>query len=121
MPGENDISGAFMPQQPLNKMMFPKLLENQQVHFCTNPHKFSLNGLMFLGTSGQNIKDICRFKSMDGKSEVDVLYETLEMRHLAPTCPDTLRSYPFESEDPLIIREGLNVYFSCDATEYGTM
>ena len=49
---------------------------------------------------------------MEDIREVDVLYQTLEMRHIAPTCPDTLRSYPFENEDPLIIREGHNVYFS---------
>lgn len=121
MPGENDISGSFLPQQPLNIALFPELLKCDNILFCTNPHKFSINGLNFLGTSGQNVDDISRFRSMKDKREVDILYETLEMRHIAPTCPDTLRSYPFESEDPLIIREPYNVYFSCNSNEYGTI
>jgi len=125
MPGENDVSGSFMPQQPLNVALFPKLLSSSLKHnsliFSTNPHKFSLNGLKFLGSSGQNIEDICRFRDMSSKSELDILYETLQLRHIAPTCPDTLRSYPFENEDPLIIRDAPNVYFSCNAKEYSSM
>lgn len=26
---------------------------------------------------------------------IDVMEKTLEMRHMCPTAPDTLRSYPF--------------------------
>jgi DNA polymerase delta subunit 2 len=112
MPSDNDISGSFLPQHPMNVAMLPALLKNENIVFCTNPHKFSMNGLNFLGTSGQNIEDICRFTDMSNRKEIDVLYETLQMRHLAPTCPDTLRCYPFEKDDPLIIREPQNVYFS---------
>ena len=115
IPGENDISGAFLPQQPFNVAMFPQLLDNNNILFTTNPHSFSLNGLNFLGSSGQNIDDICRFKDMSEKTQLDILEETLEMRHMAPTCPDTLRSYPFEVEDPLTINEAPNVYFSCNS------
>ena len=118
MPGENDISGSFFPQQKLNIALFPKLVKNDNLLFCTNPHMFKMNGLLFLGTSGQNINDIACFKSTEGISEVEILEETLEMRHLAPTCPDTLRSYPFEMEDPLIIQEAPNVYFSSCAKSY---
>lgn len=57
---------------------------------------------------------------MEGLKEIDILLETLEMRHLAPTCPDTLRSYPFEKEDPLVIENAPNVYFSCNAKEYNS-
>lgn len=129
MPGENDVSGSFMPQQPLNIALFPQIHKEVQkatIHpdgliFSTNPHKFSLNGLKFLGSSGQNIEDICRFRDMSSKSELDILYETLQMRHIAPSCPDTLRSYPFETEDPLVIRDAPNVYFSCNAKEYSSM
>ena len=121
MPGENDLSGSFLPQQPLNPALFPSLIDSSNIVFSTNPHKFSINNYDFLGTSGQNIQDIWWFRSMEDMREVDVLYQTLEMRHIAPTCPDTLRSYPFESEDPLIIKEGVNVYFSCNAKEYGSI
>lgn len=115
IPGDNDISGSFLPQQPPNVAMFPQLLENDNIVFSTNPHQFEIGGFKFLGTSGQNIKDICKFVDMKDKTECDVLYNTLKMRHIAPTCPDTLRSFPFESEDPLVIENAPNVYFSCNS------
>lgn len=42
----------------------------------------------FLGTSGQNVIDIQRYSSMD--SHLEILEEMLQLRHLAPTAPDTL-------------------------------
>lgn len=61
MPGEFDISTAMLPQQALNRGMFPNLLKKERVNFVTNPHQFVINGVRFLGTSGQNIKDIRMF------------------------------------------------------------
>jgi len=54
MPGEQDFSNSFMPQQPFNSCLFPKLAENQRqtINLVTNPHQFEMNGLTFLGTSG---------------------------------------------------------------------
>ena len=42
----------------------------------------------FLGTSGQNVCDIKRYSSMD--DHLEILENTLRLRHLAPTAPDTL-------------------------------
>lgn len=42
----------------------------------------------FLGTSGQNVCDIQKYSSMD--SHLEILEQTLRLRHLAPTAPDTL-------------------------------
>lgn len=118
MPGDNDIAGSFFPQQKFNIYLFPSLIKDKNIIFSTNPHMFSINDLLFLGTSGQNIEDISRCKDMTGLKAVDILEETLEMRHLAPTSPDTLRSYPFTTDDPLIIEETPNIYFSCNANEF---
>jgi DNA polymerase delta subunit 2 len=37
---------------------------------------------------------------------------TLEMRHLCPTAPDTLRAYPQLDDDPFVIEEAPHVYFA---------
>lgn len=120
MPGDNDISGAFLPQQPANVSLLPQLLKNDGVVFWTNPHKFEIKGMKFLGSSGQNIDDISRFIDMKDKTQIDIMNLTLEMRHLAPTWPDTLRSFPFEESDPLILENSPNVYFSCNSKGFET-
>jgi len=38
----------------------------------------------------------------DGKG-LSKIKQTLEMRHLCPTAPDTLRVYPFKESDPFVI------------------
>lgn len=40
MPGEDDFSNSFMPQQPLNSCLFPTLetKERQSINLVTNPH-----------------------------------------------------------------------------------
>ncbi len=65
MPGHQDFSSSFLPQQPLNSVLFPQLEGETAVNLVTNPHKFSINGgLQFLGTSGQNINDIRQFATL---------------------------------------------------------
>jgi len=74
----------------------------------TNPHQFDLNGLTFLGTSGQNVRDMLLNSETpedlkeDGKG-LSKIKQTLEMRHLCPTAPDTFRVYPFKESDPFVI------------------
>lgn len=41
----------------------------------------------------------------DGDVCMSKLKETLEMRHLCPTAPDTLRVYPFKDIDPFVIAQ----------------
>ena len=112
MPGEKDFSNAFMPQQPFNSCLFPSLIEKQResINLVTNPHQFEINGINFLGTSGQNVRDMLLNsvtpKEHDKDEGTKCLYrlrQTLEMRHLCPTAPDTLRIYPFKESDPFIL------------------
>lgn len=112
MPGEMDFSNAFVPQQPFNSCLFPSLAEKKResINLVTNPHQFEINGINFLGTSGQNIRDMLLISEVpdnQNASEADKclfrMEQTLEMRHLCPTAPDTLRVYPFKDNDPFIL------------------
>lgn len=115
MPGELDFSNSFMPQQPFNSCLFPSLQDKQRdsINLVTNPHQFDLNGLTFLGTSGQNVRDMLLNSETpedlkeDGKG-LSKIKQTLEMRHLCPTAPDTLRVYPFKESDPFVINSQNN-------------
>lgn len=109
MPGEKDFSNAFLPQQPFNSCLFPQLQDKQvdSVNLVTNPHQFELNGINFLGTSGQNVADMLLNSSTPGSNDSEKclhrIRQNLQMRHLCPTAPDTLRIYPFKEGDPFIV------------------
>ena len=127
MPGPLDFSSSFLPQQPLNSCLFPGLESRDSVNLVTNPHRFEVNGgLQFLGTAGQNVQDIRQYsitnqsgERSDAEEVLDVLQGTLEMRHLCPTAPDTLRAFPYVEEDPFVIHSSPHVYFCGNMDSYG--
>lgn len=119
MPGEFDPSNMMLPQQPLHHSMLTKSIAGDfkyNLHTCTNPYKFALNNIGFLGTSGQFIDDIRRSTSND--DPIDLMRLTLEIGHLGPTCPDTLPSYPYYGNDPFILDQLPNVYFAGNQSQY---
>lgn len=53
MPGLNDPSSILIPQQPIPRMILSWSKRFGTMLNCvTNPYKFSLNEINFLGTSG---------------------------------------------------------------------
>lgn len=57
MSGSNDPTSLFLPQQPIPRLLFPwSRRYGKLLNTVTNPYKFSLNGLTFLGTSGNFLK-----------------------------------------------------------------
>ena len=65
-----------------------------------------------MGTSGQNIKDMLlnsvapdniEESEDEGAQAIYRMKQTLEIRHLCPTAPDTLRTFPFKDSDPFLI------------------
>lgn len=88
MPGEFDPTNYTLPQQPLHPCMFPLATAYSTLQLVTNPYQATIDGVRFLGTSGQNVRDIFRYSSME--DHVEILEWTLRVRHLSPTAPDTL-------------------------------
>ncbi|KAM4616989.1 DNA polymerase delta subunit 2 [Polymixia lowei] len=116
MPGQYDPTNYTIPQQPLHRCMFPLSSVYPTLQLACNPHQANIDGVKFLGTSGQNVSDIQKYSSMD--SHLEILENTLRLRHLAPTAPDTLGCYPFYQKDPFILEECPHVYFSGNAPSF---
>uniref|UniRef100_A0A2P2JD28 DNA polymerase delta small subunit n=1 Tax=Rhizophora mucronata TaxID=61149 RepID=A0A2P2JD28_RHIMU len=118
MPGPNDPANVSLPQQPLNRCLFPESATYHTFRSCTNPHCFELDDIRFLGTSGQNIDDLEKYS--DANNKLEFMERTLKWRHLAPTAPNTLGCYPFTDQDPFLIENCPHVYFVGNQDKYAT-
>ncbi|KAF2644178.1 DNA polymeras-like protein subunit delta-2 [Massarina eburnea CBS 473.64] len=127
IPGDTDPAGVALPQQPLHPVMFeqsrafanPPLETNETLHgldFVTNPWEGDIDGFRVLGTGGQTVKDLLRY--VDGVDPIDAMEMMLRWRCIAPTAPDTLWCYPFQDDDPLLLRESPHVYFAGNAKAF---
>ena len=61
MPGPRDPTNVALPQQPLNKCLFPSTTTYANFGRVTNPHRFVTGGRAFLGCAGQNLDDVMRY------------------------------------------------------------
>ncbi|XP_006275080.1 DNA polymerase delta subunit 2 [Alligator mississippiensis] len=113
MPGEFDPTNYTLPQQPLHRCMLPLASTYSTLQLVTNPYQAEIDGVRFLGTSGQNISDIFKYSSMD--DYLEILEWTLCVGHISPTAPDTLGCYPFYKSDPFIFTDCPHVYFCGNA------
>nr|XP_060643668.1 DNA polymerase delta subunit 2 [Anolis sagrei ordinatus]XP_060643669.1 DNA polymerase delta subunit 2 [Anolis sagrei ordinatus] len=116
MPGEFDPTNYTLPQQPLHRCMFPLSSAYSTLQLVTNPYQANIDGIRFLGTSGQNINDIFKYSSMS--DYLEILEWTLRIGHLSPTAPDTLGCYPFYKTDPFIFTDCPHVYFCGNAPTF---
>lgn len=136
MPGPYDPANYSLPQQPLHPCLLPVAGRFSSVVRATNPHEFEVDDVVFLGTSGQNVDDVCRYSSLGGEDNdndseqhrdqddaggrVEVLEEMLKWRHLVPTAPDTLSTYPYHDSDPFILESSPHVFFAGGQPRFGT-
>ncbi|XP_024521106.1 DNA polymerase delta small subunit [Selaginella moellendorffii] len=109
MPGANDPANFTLPQQSLHKCLFPGASAYCTFLPATNPHRFELDGIEFLGTSGQNVDDLDKYS--EAKDVLELMERTLRWRHIAPTAPDTLGCYPYTDKDPFVLDRCPHVYF----------
>ncbi|KAF1920258.1 DNA polymeras-like protein subunit delta-2 [Ampelomyces quisqualis] len=121
LPGATDPASVALPQQPLHPALFPTarlyaeppstgLPSLTGLDTVTNPWDADIDGFRVLGTSGQTLSDLSKY--VDNVDSLDVMEMMLRWRCIAPTAPDTLWCYPFQDDDPLLVKECPHVYFA---------
>lgn len=129
MPGHVDSTNALLPQQPLHRCLLPNASRCSNLSRDPNPHAMTIDGVHFVGTSGQNIFDLALYQEHVGPSQdefpsaeqtLDLLESLVRGRHLAPTCPDTLGCFPFDESDPFVLEETPHVLFAGNQREFGS-
>ncbi|GAB1314959.1 DNA polymerase delta small subunit Cdc1 [Madurella fahalii] len=133
LPGALDPANASYPQQPVHPAMFPKArtyasvpassetgtgTEPGWLHPVTNPWEGEIEGWRVLGTGGQNLDDICKY--VDSEDRLGMMEAMCRWRCVAPTAPDTLWAYPFQDDEPFVMKECPHLYFVGCQSEFGT-
>ncbi|KAL6849553.1 DNA polymerase delta small subunit Cdc1 [Amphichorda felina] len=127
LPGELDPANASYPQQPIHIAMFPKSRnfsknpgsqEPGWFDAVTNPWEAEVEGWRILGTGGQNVDDV--FKYVESDDRLGMMEAMCRWRCCAPTAPDTLWSYPFQDDDPFVLKDCPHLYFVGNQPEFGT-
>ncbi|KAK5656304.1 hypothetical protein OQA88_4684 [Cercophora sp. LCS_1] len=127
IPGASDPANASYPQQPIHAAMFPKARsyaatpgssEPGWFDTVTNPWEGEIEGWRVLGTGGQNLDDM--FKYVDSNDRMGMMEAMCRWRCSAPTAPDTLWAYPFQNNDPFVMKDCPHLYFVGSQPEFGT-
>ncbi|PVZ98682.1 hypothetical protein BB558_005319 [Smittium angustum] len=118
MPGDTDPVSQSLPQQtfPVD-ILLPKSGSLGSLIGTSNPTWLEIDKLRFLGTSGQNIRDM--EKCVRDIPALDLCEATLKSRHLAPTGPDTLAMYPSSRGDAMLLDRAPDVYFVGNMESFG--
>ncbi|KAF2429878.1 hypothetical protein EJ08DRAFT_634702 [Tothia fuscella] len=129
LPGDSDPSSIAIPQQPLHPALFPHSRSYANIltqeggepswfHSVTNPWEGDIDGLRFLGNGGQPINDM--YKYVKGSNRLRMMEHLLRWRNNAPTAPDTLWTFPFQDNDPFIMRDCPHVFFAGNQPRFAT-
>ncbi|KAH7341743.1 DNA polymerase alpha/epsilon subunit B-domain-containing protein [Rhizoctonia solani] len=112
LPGASDPTGTALPQQPMPSWIFKPQgqLGGGSEALCmeSNPTWIHSNGKGILVHSGQPLDDIYMHSVEDDR--MSMVRNTLKWRHIAPTAPDTLWSYPFDGQDPFVLDKTPDIY-----------
>ncbi|RDW68440.1 hypothetical protein BP5796_09097 [Coleophoma crateriformis] len=132
LPGASDPANTSLPQQPIHPAMFSQARqycaappaaggEDQQPGWfdtVTNPWEGEVEGWRFLGTGGQNLDDV--FKYVESEDRLGMMEAMCRWRCCAPTAPDTLWSYPFQDDDPFVLKSCPHLFFIGSQPEFDT-
>ncbi|KAI9817004.1 MAG: hypothetical protein M1826_001700 [Phylliscum demangeonii] len=144
IPGASDPANVSIPQQPIHHALFPHSrayaaaavvppdvvdeAEPAPAWFdaATNPWQGDVQGWRWLGTGGQVLDDV--FKYVDegdhagpGVDRVEMMERMLRWRCIAPTAPDTLWCYPFQTDEPFVLTECPHVFFAGNQPRFETV
>ncbi|KAL5104591.1 DNA polymerase subunit delta-2 [Taenia crassiceps] len=105
LPGVADCVSQFLPQQPFHPLLFPRTISRfgrgeGALVSSTNPCFSEVHSRRILATSGQNVTDVHKYTIVG--DTLDCMESLLHWGHVAPTCPDTLFSYPLKDTDSLL-------------------
>jgi DNA polymerase delta subunit 2 len=109
MPGPSDPCNVSLPQQPFHRCLLPSTTCYENLGRVTNPHRFSVDEVSFLGTSGQNVDDVMKY--VEHEDRLGAIASTLEWCHSTPTAPDTVPCFPFQDKDPFLVKDCPHVCF----------
>jgi len=121
MPGASDPTNYVWPQQPLHPCLLPTAARYSSLRSVSNPHHCVIGIASFLGSAGQNTRDVLRCTTRAKcATAVSAAEKLLRWSHMAPTAPDTLGCYPFHMRDPFVINESPHVFFSGNCESFET-
>ncbi|KAJ5156728.1 hypothetical protein N7492_009531 [Penicillium capsulatum] len=142
MPGEQDPANFSLPQQGIHRAMFP-----QSRAYCaappsgdskpepgwfdsvTNPWEGDVEGWRLWGCSGQNVDDVLRYLNFagedgdqadDSEARLRIMEAILRWRCGVPTAPDTIWSYPFQTNDPFVLESCPHIMFTGNQPSFKT-
>ncbi|KAF1997979.1 DNA polymeras-like protein subunit delta-2 [Amniculicola lignicola CBS 123094] len=129
LPGPSDPANVALPQQPLHPALFPQSRQyanppvksnesRQGLDSVTNPWEGDIEGWRILGTGGQTVEDLLKY--VEEVDSIEVMEMMLRWRCIAPTAPDTLWCYPFQDDDPLMVRDCPHIYFAGNQRSFQT-
>jgi DNA polymerase delta subunit 2 len=107
LPGASDPSNVALPQQPLHPALF-----SQSRLYAESPAT-GLDTLHGLDTIADLSKYVEKVKTWH------IMEMMLRWRCIAPTAPDTLWCYPFQDDDPLLVKECPHMYFAGCQARFG--
>ncbi|CAJ1015257.1 DNA polymerase delta subunit OB-fold domain/DNA polymerase alpha/epsilon subunit B, putative [Leishmania lindenbergi] len=149
MPGANDMSDAFQPQQPLHPLLLPKAGRHSTLRLVSNPFCFTAQpGAATVATTELLKSEECveseakkhktevaegvNFFVTSGQNINDVARESRFPTRLdtmcmvvvsgcaCPTAPNTLFSYPFCNHDPFLFQNTPHCVVACDQPQFET-
>ena len=63
--------------------------------------------------------ELCVSRYSDTEDRLDIMARMLDWRHIVPTSPDTLVSYPFKMDDPFALTATPHVLFAGNQPAFG--